>query len=77
MAELIGPARCKADILPGPFVANDTFGPPRADSMMAREVIFPTTRPVLRVHPTGLVSTIRPSEAAPESPKECLWADSG
>lgn len=57
MAELVGPARCKADILHGSQRVIETFGPPRADSMMAREYFFPPQRPNLRLHPIGSLST--------------------
>jgi hypothetical protein len=77
MAELVGPARCKADILHGFNGAIETFGPPRADSMMAREECFPPERPDLRVHPIGSIwtdSTLRSDST------RCvwwLWLDSG
>lgn len=59
MAHLVAPARCKADILHGSIVAIEAFGPPHADSMMAREEYFPPERPELRVHPTGSTWTDR------------------
>lgn len=77
MAELVGPARCKADILHGFNGAIETFGPPRADSMMAREECFPPQRPDLRVHPIGSIGTDRTlRDDLPKSPWR-LWMDSG
>ena len=43
MAILVGPAQCKADILHGFSKAPETDGSLRADSMMAREQLFPLT----------------------------------
>jgi hypothetical protein len=77
MAELVGPARCKADILHGFQGAIETFGPPRADSMMAREGCFPPERPDLRVHPTGSIWTDRAPHSFPIRSAWRLWMDSG
>jgi hypothetical protein len=77
MAKLVGPARCKADILHGSQVATETFGPPRADTMMAREECFPPQRPDLRVHPTGLTWTDRSLRDALQHSVRRLWIDSG
>ncbi len=77
MAELVGPARCKADILHGLPKAMETSGPPRADSMMAREECFPPMRPDLRVHPTGSTWTDRSLRNGLLRSDGKLWMDSG
>jgi hypothetical protein len=77
MAELVGPARCKADILHGLTRAIETFGPPRADSMMAREECFPPMRPDLRVHPTGSTWTDRSLRDCLQWSPQKLWIDTG
>jgi hypothetical protein len=77
MAKLVGPARCKADILHGFQGAIVTFGSPRADSMMAREASFPPERPDLRVHPTGLILTSSPFPDRLQRDAWWLWMDSG
>ncbi len=77
MAELVGPARCKADILHGFNGAIETFGPPRADSMMAREECFPPQRPDLRVHPIGSIWTDSTLRSDSTRCAWWLWLDSG
>ena len=77
MAELVGPARCKADILPGRWMVTDTYGPPRADSMMAREAFFPPERPDLRVHPTRLARMVNLDSASPKPLLRRHWEGSG
>ena len=65
MAQQVGPARLQADILRGPYVAIETIGSPRADSMVAREASFPHERPDIRLHPTrwtwSAIASIDPS----------------
>jgi hypothetical protein len=65
MAQQVGPAWWQADILRGPYVAIETIGSPRADSMVAREASFPLKRPDIRLHPTRLawtaIASISPS----------------
>jgi hypothetical protein len=65
MAQPVGPAWWQADILRGPYVAIETIGSPRADSMVAREAFFPTQRPDIRLHPTcwprTAIASITPS----------------
>jgi hypothetical protein len=65
MAQQVGPARLKADILRGPYVAIETIGSPRADSMVAREAFFPHERPNIRLHPTrwswSEIASVNPS----------------
>ncbi|MGH8252284.1 MAG: hypothetical protein ACREVI_16595 [Steroidobacteraceae bacterium] len=77
MAELVGPARCNADILHGFEGAIELFGSPRADSMMAREASFPPARPDLRVHPTRSTWTDRPLHDDLQRSALRLWMDSG
>lgn len=77
MAELVGPARCKADILRGFEGAIETFGTPRADSMMAREASFPLERPDLRVHPTGSIRMKQSLHGCLIWSVWQLWMDSG
>ena len=77
MAELVGPARCKADILHGCEEAWTTFGPPRADSMTAREEYFSPQRPYPRVHPTGFSWTNRLLPRDLQRSAAWLWMDSG
>ena len=77
MAEQVGPARCKADILHGPVRVLITFGPPRADSMMARSEYVPRQRPDLRVHPTRSPMTRRLGFALSSCEHLAMWNDSG
>lgn len=77
MAELVGPARCNADILHGFQGAIELFGSPRADSMMAREASFPPARPDLRVHPTCSMPMNETLPACLNRNTWRLWMDSG
>jgi hypothetical protein len=77
MAQQVGPAWWQADILRGPSVAIETIGSPRADSMVAREIFFPTQRPDIRLHPTRWLWTVTASITPARSDRRPIRDDSG